>query len=70
MKKFYLLKLFPSVNLTGFQGSENQVIGEVVTENKTDAVEYFQQLRPDLELDNDGYAKHDNISYCVVEQTF
>jgi hypothetical protein len=69
MKKFYLLKLFPCVNLGGFSCSGNKVINEFNALTKLDAVEAFQYLRPDLKLDNEGYAKHGEISYCVAESS-
>ena len=62
MKTFSLLKLFPVGYLSG-----NQVINEVSYPTKDQAVNIFQKLYPELDLNSNGYAKHGEISYCVAE---
>lgn len=62
MKKFYLLRL---------QFGDNVVICEVTAINEGVAINAFQQLHPELNLNNNGYAQiHDprGISYCVARQ--
>ena len=63
MKKFSLLKLFP----TGNFASGNLVMNEVSWETKKKAIEFLQRLYPELNLDDNGYAKHGEITYCVAE---
>lgn len=68
MKKFYLLQL---------QYNTNKVLLEMFAINKKEAIRNFQNLRPDLTLDDDGYFTTNkesieiydgHISYCVAEQ--
>ena len=66
MKHFYLLKLFPAGNFA----SGNQCINEVTKLNIDYAIKTFQLCHPELNLNNDGYAKHGDISYCVAERIF
>jgi hypothetical protein len=67
MKKFCLLEL---------QYNANRVLLECETPTKSEAVEIFRRLRPDLLLNDDGYARTDeenfgvhdgHLSYCVAE---
>lgn len=64
MKKFALLKLFP----TGNFASGNQVINELdYSICKEEAVQYFRENHPELNLNDNGYAKHGDVSYCIAE---
>jgi hypothetical protein len=64
--KFALLKLYPAGN---FQ-SGNLVLTEIRIDclnARKEAIAEFQRLYPDLNLDHTGYAKHEEISYCIAE---
>ena len=58
MKKFYFLYL---------ENNSNKVLLECSRHTKTEARYYFQNYYPHLKLDNDGYAKAGNVSYCIAE---
>ncbi len=57
-KRFAFLELFEN---------SNRVIAEGEYENKMVAVAAFQQKFPHLILNDDGYYKIGNLSYCVAE---
>ena len=47
--------------------SSNEEIGVTIAPNKAQACAQFRVRRPDLRLDDKGYAKHGDITYCVCE---
>jgi hypothetical protein len=64
--KFALLKLFPAGN---FQ-SGNLVLSEIrfdCPNARKEAIAEFQRSFPLLKLNDDGYAKDGEITYCVAE---
>ncbi len=63
MNKFYLLRLFPTGNFC----SGNEVMAEVLTENKTNAISFFQKQFPLLNLDAEGYCKCGQETFCMAE---
>jgi len=65
MKRFALLKLFPWGFLSG-----NQVINEITVNTETEAIQQFQVIHPELKLNEKGYSKDGNVSYCIAEYMF
>jgi len=63
MRKFALLKFYPLAGRT-----LNLEINEISFPTKRAAVDGFQKLYPELNLDKTGCAKHGEISYCVMER--
>jgi len=58
MKRYALLSLLHNAN---------KVIGECYAATKKEAVEKFQKTHPYCLLDDDGYAKNMDLTYCVAE---
>lgn len=68
LKKFALLKLFPAWTMEGILPcSGNQVLADVEAVDEKDALRHFQTERPDLKLNNNGYAKDGEITYTIAE---
>lgn len=63
LKHYYLLKLFPCGNFS----SGNQVLAEYDAESKYHAIEYFRKNNS-LALNDQGYVKYGEISYCIAER--
>jgi hypothetical protein len=57
LKTFYLLKLALGGNL---------VMNEIKRDNQAKAVEFYQRLYPELNLNDSGYAQHGHVSYCIA----
>jgi len=64
MKKFLLLKLYPIGNWQ----SGNKVLEEHTCLYIKDAINYFRTIFPELELDDFGYARNGDESFCVSEE--
>lgn len=62
VRRWSLLELFP----TGWKGSGNRCLAEVETTTLEDAIRQLQPSSPHP-LDDIGYAKAGNLSYCVAE---
>ena len=65
--KFAFLKLFPAYTSDGFKRSGNLTLRECEAPTKDEAVNTFRQTSP-VALDNDGYGKQGDFSYCVAER--
>jgi hypothetical protein len=50
------------------RNNANTAIAEIEATSKAAAVQHFQLAKPELKLNEAGYAKHGNTSYCVAEQ--
>lgn len=61
--KYFLLELFPAGNFT----SGNRVISQIEKDTKDEAILLFQKVYPELGLDKDGYAKKDELTYCLAK---
>ena len=58
MKRFAFLFLL---------NNSNMVMNEYYGITKADAVEHFQSKHPELTLDEDGYCKVGQVTWCVAE---
>ena len=61
MNRFAFLKLFPCG-----RGSGNVIVNECRAASKPEAIKIFQQSSP-VSLDQEGYGKQGEFSYCVAE---
>ena len=73
MKTFTLLELFPCTSKPDSNGfsmrvSGNRALSEVTTKNKDEAIRFFGERFPELNLNSNGYAQKNESSYCVAEQ--
>ena len=64
MKKYSLLELFPAGQ---WNQSGNKVWAEHTCPTIAEAIAHFKTLYPEVNLDNDGYAKEGDQSFCVAE---
>ena len=59
MKTFYLVKLW---------FSHVYVMAEIEFIVIQEAIEFFQRIHPEFKLNDHGYAKDGEFSYCVAER--
>ena len=62
-----MLKTFILVRMT-HQWAKQECLMEHKAKLKAEAVTYFGQCYPHIALDEDGYAKVGNETWCVAEQ--
>ena len=73
MKTFALLELFPSAtkpDSNGFsmRASGNRTLSEVTVKTKDEAIRFFGENFPHLNLNENGYSQKNELSYCVAEE--
>jgi len=67
MKRFAFLQLFPTPHPDMYNTSGNKVMDEHSCSSFQEAVIEFRRRFPHLNLNDNGYSKVGNSSFCIAE---